>query len=158
MKYKIISMFFCFLSFNFLSGASETVDKVAKNMINDWHFEIFNKSGKSIKVTFDNNNISIKRIIDNAPLTTEQHFRKLRILDIDPTLSYQIVIKPEGSSNYVVYNILENDKRKNIFLTWDGVRLRPQTGVLKGLLGKTDSGLPLKGNVVEKEIFRVGLY
>ncbi len=44
-------------------------------------------------------------------------------------------------------------KGKTIYLTWDMAKFpRPQTGPLRGILGKTDSGLSLANNVTKDGI------
>lgn len=75
----------------------------------------------------------------NITLADMEFFRK--------KLQEQAAVKerPDGLFNFT--------RNKTIYINWDdSEKPRPQTGLAKGILGKTDSGLSLKNNLTDKDI------
>lgn len=73
-------------------------------------------------------------------------------LDISKPLEVQVWRKgsnPEKSFPDLIYKLKQG---RTAYMTWDGVQLRPQTGLAKGILGKTDSGLSLTKNIAAHEM------
>jgi hypothetical protein len=64
--------------------------------------------------------------------------------------------KDSTTSSVYRYNIDPGNQFSKIYVSFGSrqgkLTLYPQTGTFKGLSGKTDSGLSLKGNVTETEI------
>jgi len=156
---KFLVILLCFQAYSFLYSGTKTSDVVPETMRGYYHFEIFNKSGKVINfVLEDENSKNLSNDMYSKQIfTTIADNKKLRLLNIDPKASYLISIQPFGASKTLKFIIEPNNTRKNIFLTWDDrdikkEYLRPQSGPLKGLMGKTESGLPLGGNIKQADI------
>lgn len=163
MKFLIVIIFVGFFSLN---ASTTRRDVVPEGLRNDYHFEIYNKSKTSI-------NLALVSESEQSPLLGLNQYgvvllessKKLRLLGFNPQISYRVIIKQsktDRTSKFFTFKILPNERRKNIFLTWDDQDikrpfLRPQTGPLKGLLRKTESGLPLSGNIKQTEINLTGI-
>jgi len=107
--------------------------------------EIKNKSG-DITVSFLVDGVKYTRNDkDTFHVPSQNH--KGFTLDIAKPIQVQILTKgasplPDGPA--IRYNLKPG---KTGYVTWDGQKLRPQTGPAMGRLGKTDTGLTLANNV-----------
>lgn len=123
-------------------------------------FEIYNKASKPLWYVLQNGSKTVMYTLPISDLSIQIHNvpageKSIQALDLSKETVLEIfTVHP----NY--WN--EGDKRwdytftpkKTIYVTWDDKeKLRPQTGPLKGLLGKTAiTGFSLKNNVAQKDI------
>lgn len=121
------------------------------------NFELFNKSNQPIWVALVNNETvlataekiepgkTFQKTIDQTKATYFGFWRQEPIKPNVPTKWTLSAPNPDRAYSFSTF--------KKVLVTWDGQRLRPQTGPLKGLLGRTQSGLSLQNNVNPAEIF-----
>ncbi len=126
----------------------------------DHEFEIYNKSSKPIWYVLKNGSKTVMYTVPTSDLPIQLHdvsagHKSIQKLDLTKETVLEIFTMHPNYWN-------EGDKRwdytftpkKTIYVTWDDKeKLRPQTGPLKGLLGKTAiTGFSLKNNVAQKDI------
>src|SRR5689334_1811492 len=118
----------------------ETSDKATKGEA--WNFELYNKSGQTVTLTLSHADALFMNIMTNQRISNKGKLRASgikteKVLDIQIMLNDGTVIRKGLVAN-----------GKTVYLTLDEKgRLRPQTGTLMGLSGKTDSGLDNKNNI-----------
>jgi hypothetical protein len=121
-------------------------------------FELFNKSAKPIGIKIQKLGYSpTKHIIPSQkqlPLEIND-ITQIRYLAIYEDASTMDTIT--GSSKDFKIN---PQGKKTVYLTWNPAKapyLYPQTGPLMGMLGKTESGLPLdkKTNIEQNQITKI---
>lgn len=132
----------------------------------NWTFELKNKCSDGLLITLktDTDQLIFHTNVGRAKSGNEKDQGYLRAADIDPTKSYFIFVElqsPTGQEiknakdKQQVYMIFNDPARKRIYLSFEQksgqYQLRPQQGV--GLVSKrTQSGLPLAGNITAKQI------
>lgn len=159
-KIKFLTMLLFFSYSSLFYGGTKTSDTVPETMKQYYHFEIYNKSMKDIWFALLDKDLKDRSqdVYGKQAITMIPANKKLRLLNIDPKASYTIFISSAKAQEDLKFKIKANNARKNIFLTWDDSDpkkkefLRPQSGPLKGLLGKTESGLSLSGNIKQSDI------
>ena len=122
------------------------------------NFEVYNKDKA-------NGRIKITLTVNNKSIVTD------KIVDVDEI--YQATIDPQQPAKLTIFttnqqrrNFMFNAPGKTKYLPWDtskSMPLYPQTGPLKGLMGRynpfgqgqTESGLPLNNNISERQITEV---
>jgi len=109
-------------------------------------FQLINKTKGSAYLTLRNGEESI---INDAPVqkgsTTLPYFIDTK----KPTELEVSYLDGSGIETSRKYNFTLG---KTIFVTLDGKGLRPQTGPMHGLKGRTESGFPKKNNVSRSDI------
>jgi hypothetical protein len=120
-------------------------------------FSLHNKAGKAIWVTV-NNDQSLGKKVEGFFTTKANKVTNKAFYDKD--------IKTNKETELIVFDDNENElvkatftKDMTIYVNWDGKKLYPQRGPLKGVLGKvskklglTDQGYSLANNVTEDDI------
>jgi hypothetical protein len=119
------------------------------------NFEVYNKDKA-------NGRIKVTLTVNNKSIVTD------KIVDVDEI--YQATIDPQQPAQLTIFttnqqykNFMLNAPGKTKYLSWDTSKSRPlypQTGPLKGLMGrynpfgqgKTESGFPLNNNISESQI------
>lgn len=120
-----------------------------------WNFEIYNKSASTISVSI-NYEGRMGQIL-GAPMRIEPS-GKLRTALRDTAAPLVVNIstisrKIAKQQFWIVPCPQKNACENTMFLTYDENGLRPQTGILLGIPGITDSGLSLKNNIDQRYIF-----
>ncbi len=124
----------------------EQTQKATKNAF--FNFEIKNKSSDPIWVELSSSgNMLLNATPVAAMLKKERGYLRSGNIDTMRHLNVTIYRNNNQSEEHHIYA-----DGKTIFLTWDGKKLRPQTGTLFGLSKRTDSGLSLKNNVTIDDI------
>ena len=133
-------------------GKSEISDKATTNEA--WNFEIYNKYDRPIGIMLLNKGGESAFL--KAPVINS--FQKFRgVIDFSKIGTIEIKVN-EKNLNYRI-NVRSNHAIKSMFLTFDENGLRPQTGILGGMLdifdkGQTDSGINFtkETNITQDEI------
>lgn len=119
-------------------------------------FSIHNKSNKRILVEVKNN-IGLFDKMKAAVMTEAVEMAVDAFYDkkIDITKKTEVVLYAVDTKQPVSKATFSPNK--TIFINWDGQKIYPQRGPLKGLTGKTDKGYSLKNNVSARDIALVPL-
>ncbi|MGE0010077.1 MAG: hypothetical protein AB7F19_06070 [Candidatus Babeliales bacterium] len=129
-----------------------------KMVDNEVTFELYNKSKAAFKT---NPTIKVyggrilKGDIGSADKKTEPLYAnvsraQIRVDDASKFLIYLEILHPRGTYTYTI-----RPGHNKVLISFDPEKspaVYPQTGPLKGLLGKTESGLSLKNNVSAAQI------
>jgi len=152
MKQKITICLLAILTTCAIDAIVEMTDKATKDA--QWNFEIYNKSPDAITVSanFDGR---IGQIF-GMPMRVES-WGKIRTQLTNIVMPLRVSITRPGiptQSFYLVPCPQRDDCNKTMFLIFDQNGLRPQvSGLFRGSLGLTNSGLSLENNIEEKYIF-----
>lgn len=131
--------------------ADETLVQKAKvyGVDTDISVEIKNKSDKPIRVFLDEGYGFYKSsrfgiIMPNETKGFKSHSKY-------HSIELRIGGVPINGKSYTE-NVYTLPKGKTGYVTWDGNKLYPQTGVGAGIVGRTDTGLSLGANVNEADL------
>lgn len=119
----------------------------------DKNFELYNKSNDTVYVL-----ITSGREMEYFPVSKSQFVQRELPLHIKRFIALYTtdVGKPASPRKAPVpfkqYTLNEGGLYETIYLTWDGKRLRKQTGILKGILKRGASGVSLRKNIEADDI------
>jgi hypothetical protein len=126
----------------------------------DTTFEFYNKNNETVRITdfsVAGGSIIQKDFASNTLISPSQGSKisavraHIRVEDANNLLIYiQVAVPGRGDYKYTI-----KPGHKTVFVTFTSAKtpsLYPQTGPLKGLLGKTETGLPLKNNLSASDI------
>jgi len=126
----------------------------------DTTFEFYNKDSETVRITdfsVIGGRVVQKDFESNTLISPSQGSRisavraQIRVEDANKLMMY-VEIRVPGRGDYK-YTIKPG--HKTVFVSFTSAKtpsLYPQTGPLKGLLGKTETGLPLKNNLSASDI------
>jgi hypothetical protein len=126
----------------------------------DTTFEFYNKDSETVRITdfsVAGGSIVKKDFASNTLIapsrgsTISAVRAQIRVEDANNLLIYlQVFVPGRGDYKYTI-----TPGHKTVFVSFTSSKtpsLYPQTGPLKGLLGKTETGLPLKNNLSSSDI------
>jgi hypothetical protein len=115
-----------------------------------WNFDLYNKTKKPVYFSLHDQNdkslISQMSVSPNGKVRAHVDNNGTLVIKIWTTINPNQLMFFQKTPDPEIYKALRANGR-TIFLTLDEKGLRPQTGTLFGLSGKTDSGLDNRNNI-----------
>jgi uncharacterized protein YgiM (DUF1202 family) len=164
---RIIGMQFLFCSLVTVIGAAIKEQSASSNIPDyakpgDYGLEVFNKTERPVWYAIKNGN-EFSKLFENKAIAGTKSAKQYTVdLGQDTKLALWFTrpkdeIQPRGSSDLAFSpdpdKVYRFAKGKTMYVTVDPSKtIRPETGPLKGLTKKTDTGLSLKNNVTSSDI------